>query len=183
MSHVLDPELVVRPLEPRDGQLLGELFDRLSPQSRYFRFLSPIQRREQARPELLLDLDHRDRDALAALVDGELIAVARYAVLEPGRAEIAVAVADDWHHHGVASLLLEQLAALAAERGITQFTGWALAENTRVLALIRKVFPHVRISFEEGLVRFDIALTADHPELPECVACAGKSNAASALST
>ena len=59
--------LQLRPLEPADGPLLVRLFYRLSPESVYKRFLSPIP--SPYRPELrrLLEIDHRDREALAVI--------------------------------------------------------------------------------------------------------------------
>src|SRR5919198_1637646 len=62
-------------LEPGDGQALRRFFFRLSPETLYRRFLSPIARPEQARPERLLDVDHVDREALVALVDGEIVGI------------------------------------------------------------------------------------------------------------
>src|SRR5437763_389765 len=79
--HLADgSSLQLRPLEPDDGALLVRLFFRLSPETVYRRFLSPIP--DPYRPEMrrLLEVDHRRREALAALSAGEVVAVARYAI-------------------------------------------------------------------------------------------------------
>jgi hypothetical protein len=65
-------------LEPGDGEALRRLFHRLSPETVYRRFMSPLARPEQARPERLLDVDHMDREAIVAVVAGEIVGVARY---------------------------------------------------------------------------------------------------------
>src|SRR5262245_51411164 len=91
-------------LEPGDGELLRRFFYRPSPETVYRRFMSPLARPEQARPERLLDVDHRDREAILAVVDGEIVGVARYS--RRGRsdsADLAVVVADAWQRRGVAT--------------------------------------------------------------------------------
>src|SRR3981081_2481262 len=65
-------------LEPSDREPLRRLFYRLSPESLYRRFMSPIVRPEQVRPDRLLDIDHRDREAIVAVDGGEIVGVARY---------------------------------------------------------------------------------------------------------
>ncbi len=59
-------------LEPTDGDLVVRLFHRLSPESVYRRFFSPT-----SKPDLLvasvLQVDHHDREAVAAVEGGEVI--------------------------------------------------------------------------------------------------------------
>ena len=52
-------------LESSDGAELRRLFHRLSPETIYRRFHSPLARPEQAQPGRLLDIDHHDREAVA----------------------------------------------------------------------------------------------------------------------
>src|SRR6267378_3891826 len=106
-------------LERSDGEAHRRLFFRLSPETLYRRFHSPIVRPEQAHPERLLDIDHHDREAVVAVVDGEIVGVARYARW-PGtdRADLAVVVADDWQRQGLATRMLSGLADLALSSGI-----------------------------------------------------------------
>src|SRR5438105_3255481 len=99
--------LHIRPIRITDVERLARMFLRLSPQSVYFRFFSPIPRLSQSALIRLADVDHCRRDALVALDDDEIVAVARYDEL-PGAdpsvardAEIAVTVEDVWQHRGV----------------------------------------------------------------------------------
>jgi GNAT superfamily N-acetyltransferase len=138
-------------LEGSDGESLRRLFYRLSPETIYRRFLSPLARPEQARPERLLDLDHRDREAVAAVVEGEIVGVARYFRRGPAEAEIAVVVADAWQGQGLATRLLSLLAQLARASGIDVFTVTMQADNRRALGLLRHFSPGARLSHSQGI--------------------------------
>jgi GNAT superfamily N-acetyltransferase len=142
---------VVR-LEPWNGRELRRFFFRLSPETLYRRFLSPIARPEQARPALLLDLDHQNREALAGVVDGEIVGVARYA-RRPGSdaADVAIVVADAWQRQGVGMILLRALGKAASAAGIRSFTVLMHADNRPALALVRRLQPAARLALSDGL--------------------------------
>jgi GNAT superfamily N-acetyltransferase len=147
-----DPAVQIARLEPSDGQALRRFFFRLSPQSLYRRFLSPISRPEQARPERLLDVDRRHHVALVGVVDGEIVGVARY-VRQPDTkvAELAVVVADEWQRKGIASRLLSVLAETALAAGIEGFAVTMHADNYPMLRLIRRMRPAARLALSDGV--------------------------------
>jgi GNAT superfamily N-acetyltransferase len=153
-------EVAVRPLAEDDGERLRRLFFRLSPLSVYHRFLSPLPRPREEGLRRLLDVDHWDREALAALYEDEIVAVARYG-RQPGAevAEIAVVVADDWHRDGLARLLLERLARVARLRGVGRFQATVLGDNAAALRLVKSVFPASHAHWEAGLAEFEIPLS------------------------
>jgi RimJ/RimL family protein N-acetyltransferase len=138
-------------LEHTDGRQLRRFFFRLSPETIYRRFHSPIVHPEQAQPERLLDLDHHDREAVVAVLQDEIVGVARYA-RRPGAdsAEVAVVVADDWQRQGLATRMLGALAELAAAAGVRQFTLNMQAHNPAVLRLVRRLYPDAKVSFSQG---------------------------------
>lgn len=138
-------------LEETDGLQLRRFFFLLSPETLYRRFHSPIARPEQAHPERLLDLDHHDREAVVALVEDEIVGVARYA-RRPGAdtAEVAVVVADVWQRQGLATRMLSALAELALAAGVRQFNLNMQADNTAVLRLVRRLYPDARLSCSQG---------------------------------
>jgi GNAT superfamily N-acetyltransferase len=144
--------VAVARLESSDGLALRRFFFKLSPQTLYRRFLSPIARPEQARPDRLLDVDHRDREALVALVAGEIVGVARY-VRKPGQdaADLAVVVADAWQRRGIATLLLKALGDQALAAGIESFSVLMQADNRPVLALLRRLQPDLQLSLSDGV--------------------------------
>ena len=139
-------------LERSDGEALRRFFFRLSPATLYWRFHSPIARPDQARPERLLDIDHHDRAAVIAVVDGEIVGVARYARW-PGtnRADLAVVVADEWQRQGLATWMLNGLADLAHSAGIDDFTASVQGDNQPALKLLRRFGPIERQTFSQGL--------------------------------
>jgi RimJ/RimL family protein N-acetyltransferase len=138
-------------LERSDGEALLRLFYRLSPETIYRRFHSPVVRPEQAHPERLLDIDHFNREAVVAVVDGEIVGVARY-FRQPGAssAELAVVVADDWQRQGVATRMVGGLAVLARSAGVERFTATIQPDNRPALALLRRFHPP-GATFSQGL--------------------------------
>lgn len=135
-------EIRIRPIRPADRPLLSDAFERLSPESRYRRFLTPVKRLTAGQLAYFTEVDHSDHEALVALAPtGELIGVARYIRLaeRPEAAEVAVAVVDDWQARGVATELLGRLVSRAREEGIGRFTATCLAENHDVIELLEQL--------------------------------------------
>jgi RimJ/RimL family protein N-acetyltransferase len=149
-------------LEKSDGEALRRLFFRLSPETVYRRFHSPIVRPEQAHPERLLDVDHHDREAVVAVVDGEIVGVARYARW-PGtdRADLAVVVADGWHRQGLATRMLSALAERAEREGIQTFTASVQGDNQATLGLLHRFRPMQKATFSDGLVEMTLPVRPD----------------------
>jgi RimJ/RimL family protein N-acetyltransferase len=128
----------IRPIEPADRAELAAGFERLSPESRFRRFLSPMPRLSEAQLDYLTRVDHRDHEALVA-IEAETdsgIAVARYVRTDGDRAEPAVAVADDWQGRGVGTALLDALSERAYAAGIRCFEATVLATNEKALGLL-----------------------------------------------
>jgi RimJ/RimL family protein N-acetyltransferase len=151
-------------LEPSDRQPLRRFFFRLSPETIYRRFHSPIVRPEQAQPDRLLDLDNHDREAVAAVVDDEIIGVARY-VRRAGTdtAEVAVVVADAWQRQGLATRMLGVLGELARAAGVRQFNLEMQADNTAVLRLVRRFYPDAAMAHTSGMCEAVVSIA--RPEL------------------
>ena len=145
------PGAALGSLETGDCEALRRLFARLSPETVYRRFLSPIPSPDHAALRRLLDVDGHDRAAVCALVDGEIVGVARYARLAgTARAELAVVVADAWHRQGLAGRMVGALAALAEAAGIARFHATLLADNQPAIALLQRISPGLRFQLSEG---------------------------------
>ena len=148
--------IAIRALRPDDRERLVAHFGRLSPESVYFRF---FRAKKHLTPDELagfLDLDFTRKGALVATLreDGgeRLVGVARWAVGDdPHRAEVAFAVEDAHQGRGVGTVLLDHLAALARDAGITGFEADVLGENNRMLAVFAKSGFRVTRSVADGV--------------------------------
>jgi RimJ/RimL family protein N-acetyltransferase len=137
-------EVLLRPIRPDDKRRLAQAFERLSSETRYRRFFSPVDRLSEQDLRYLTEIDHHDHEAIAAVnpENGMIVGVARYVRSEvPTEAEVAVVVGDPWQGHGVATALLQQLVARAREAGIDHFVALVLSDNTEALDLFRHLAP------------------------------------------
>ena len=154
--------LTARPIEAGDKAALAGFFARLSAESRRRRFLAPKPKLTGRDLAFLTEVDQDRHVALVALDgDGAIVAVARYAGWRdrPGHAEIAFAVADDWHGRGLASALVDRLVAHARRSGVAALTASTLSENTPAHALLRRFgFRPRRTS--AGVAEYELALGA-----------------------
>jgi GNAT superfamily N-acetyltransferase len=154
--------VLLRPVEPADKSLLVAGFARLSPESRYHRFLAPLPELSDAQLRYFTEVDHHDHEALAAVdpVSGRGVGVARFVRLHdrPEVAEAAVTVADDWQDRGLGTLLLEALAERARNEGITTFTGLLLATNREMLELLEHIARVRVVDRQTGTVEVEVDL-------------------------
>src|SRR5665648_1028131 len=168
-----EPEPLVRDVLLRDGSTMRlqaptpvdfddikAFYDGLSPESRYLRFHGFGRTDTVARADA--EASGVDRLALISRHEGRVVAVASYDGLrEPGVAEVAFAVADDDQRRGIGMRMLEQLAEIAADRGIHRFDAEVVDSNRPMLG----VFEHAgfavrrRGSFGELTVSLDITST------------------------
>jgi acyl-CoA synthetase (NDP forming)/RimJ/RimL family protein N-acetyltransferase len=142
---------------PADFDAIKAFYDGLSPESRYMRFHGFGRTDGAAREHA--EADGEDRVALIGGHGGRVVAAAGYDRLrEPGAAEVAFAVADDFHGRGTATRLLEQLAAIAAERGIYRFDAEVMADNRAMLGVFKRAGFGVKreSAFGEVTVSLDI---------------------------
>jgi len=136
-STVVDGQRVwLRLLQRGDAELITRFFWRLSSETIYRRFFSPIRLPNETLLEKLVDVDHCDREALIALDDQGIVGVARYGTAPGGSHDVAVVVADDWQGRGLGALLIRRLAHIARLRGISSFHATMLGDNLRARSLV-----------------------------------------------
>jgi GNAT superfamily N-acetyltransferase len=155
----------VRPIRPEDAPRLVEFHHHLSPHSIYLRFFSFHSALSTAEVERFTQVDTVNRLALVAEVDDRLIAVGRFD-REPGEAdaEVAFVVADEYQHHGIGTLLLDELVKAARRRGISTFRAETLSENHTMLDVFHHAGFPVTSNIEYGTVtlRFPIEENDTH---------------------
>lgn len=167
----------IRPIVPEDADALRDLGSKLSSETVYFRFFSPRPRIGDEEIAHYVTVDYQERLALVAVLDGELVAVARYdrcpseAPAEgggPAQAEVAFVVRDDHQGRGIGTVLLEHLASAAFQRGIGRFVADTLPENYRMLNVFRSAGFAERALIDSGVVRVTLELDSG-PEYLERV--------------
>ncbi len=140
----LNHSITVRPIRPEDADIEVEFARRLSPTSRYNRFLGGGV---GLTPEMLQKFVHIDfsRDmaliATVTLEDAETaIGVARYSRLADGTScEFAIVIADLWQGCGLGRRLLGKLIDSARGHGIRKIVGVVLSANASMLHLARSL--------------------------------------------
>src|SRR5262245_32944179 len=136
--------LRVRSMRRDDRQALKDLFARCSPESIRFRFLHQVKELTEDMLDRLTDTDSSRHIALVVTQgegrDERIVAVGRYQVQaeRPGVAEVSFLVEDAMQRRGIGTLLLDALAELARERGVTRFSADVLADNRQMLSVFRK---------------------------------------------
>lgn len=165
--------VLLRALRAQDRDLVLESFQRLSERSRYRRFFLRLKTLPEPLLDALLDVDHHDREAIAAIspASGQLLGVARYgrSPEDPVTAELAVSVADDWQGRGLGSLLLDRLAERAREEGIERFSASVLGENPEALGLLAKIGPASH-RVEGGVIELVVELPPERGAGPRLAA-------------
>jgi RimJ/RimL family protein N-acetyltransferase len=138
-------------LEASDTEAVGRLFTRLSAESLYRRFFSPISRLDHFTSSVLR-VDSLEREAVAAVEDGEIIGVAQYS-RRPGAdtAELAILVADAWQRQGLGTRMIAALEQTAFDHGIRAFAVDVQGDNYGALRLLRRVAPGLHLAFSGGV--------------------------------
>ncbi|MFB7504835.1 bifunctional acetate--CoA ligase family protein/GNAT family N-acetyltransferase [Streptomyces broussonetiae] len=156
----------IRQAGPADSDEVLRLYEEMSLEHLRLRFFSVSPASARVAADRVAAGERPGYRALAAEYGGHLVGLAEYEVLPPGSsAEIAVAVADGWHHRGVATLLLEHLADAARTAGVTAFTADALSENHEVLKVFHDLGLRVTRHFQGPEVHCTVELTEDEPYL------------------
>ena len=138
--------ILIRPLRREDRGDYLQGFAHLGERSRYMRFFSPKAELSERELRYFLEVDHHDHEAVVAIdVDsGEGVGVARFIrdPLAPDIAEVSVAVVDDHQGRGLGAVLLGAIADRARQEGVRRFRASVLADNHRMLTLIRRRWPY-----------------------------------------
>jgi acetyltransferase len=147
-----------------------EVFEELSPASRQARFFTPVRELPEAVKERLRDVDGIVNAAVVALdaarcsdghPEGKPVGVARWmtplAGAQPaGPPELSVTVIDEYQGIGVGTRLMDDLLALARQRGLRRIYADVLRENVAMRALINRYRSVVQPSGDPIVVRYRV---------------------------
>ena len=134
--------LEVRAFRPGDQADLLSAVSRTSPQSLYRRFFTVKRSFSEREREFFLNVDFVDHVALMAWAEesGQKVIVGggRYVVVQPGKAEVAFVVIDQYQGQGVGAALMRHLAAIARAAGLQELIAEVLSENVPMLKVFEK---------------------------------------------
>jgi acetyltransferase len=157
-------EYTVRPIHPDDATMLQEFMRSLSPESRYFRFVSSMQELPASLLARFTLIDYDREMALVAVsrergvgVDGEavestrIVGVSRY-ITNPDRSscEFSLVVADDFKGKGLGSRLMLSIMEFAREKGLAEIEGLVLANNPMMLKLMKSLGFQIKAFAEDA---------------------------------
>jgi len=163
-------EALLRLVRPEDKPLFLDGFERMSPESRYYRFFSSKEHLSKTDLHYLTEVDGEEHFAMGAVriqPDGTQLGlgVARFVRLkdEPHTAEPAIAVVDDAQGKGLGTLLLHRLVDAAAERGIRNFRSVLLADNDSMKQLLRNLSDGVTFRQSGEVLEANLPVVASKP--------------------
>ena len=135
----------IRAIRADDHDEEAAFVQRMSPESRYFRFFEVKRDLTEAEIEYFTEIDFVNHVALvvtrAQPSAPAFVGIGRYIIgrdSPPDSAEIAFAVDDGLHGQGVGTLLLHHLSAIARANGLKEFRATVLSQNRAML----EVFAH-----------------------------------------
>jgi GNAT superfamily N-acetyltransferase len=154
-------EVIIRAMHPDDKQSLVEAFLHLQPQTIRMRFFYAKRNLSDDDLRWLDEISHGKHVGLVATVangrDELIIGEGSYAAL--GRAaEIGFTVVEAWQRRGIARRLLQHLARIARDQGVSEFEAYVLKENGPMLAVFRDSGLPMTIREAEGALHITLLL-------------------------
>jgi len=155
-------DVLIREIKQEDSKSLVEMFDRLSDETKYTRFMKFRKKIDMAELEPFLK-SSRENFAIVAVIKCNnkdcIIADGRY-VLDspPDKATVAIIVQDAYQRLGLAHQMLSILIDMAKENNIKYFHGEILLEYSKMLNFIKKTGYNYDYKDEAGIRYFNINL-------------------------
>jgi RimJ/RimL family protein N-acetyltransferase len=163
----------IRALRADDRAELLAAVGRTSLDSLYRRFFCVKRGFTEQETAVFLNIDFVDHVALVAVVEEAsrpvIVGGARYIVLQPGKAEVAFMVIDQYQGQGIGAALMRHLAGIARGAGLRELIAEVLPENEAMLKVFAKSGFGLRMKREVGVVRVALRLDAacrQPPSLP-----------------
>ncbi len=143
LEHLRDGRPVtIRALRSDDRADMLAAIGRTSMQSLRRRFFAPKKGFSEREMAYFLDIDFESHVALVAQIDEDghpiIAGGGRFIVVQPGHAEIAFVVVDDYQGKGLGTILMCHLAILARDAGLKELVAEVLPENSAMLKLFKK---------------------------------------------
>jgi GNAT superfamily N-acetyltransferase len=153
----------IRALRADDRANLIAAVARSSGQSLYRRFFAAKRSFSESEIAFFLNVDFVNHVALVAVVEESgrpvICGGGRYVVAQPGRAEVAFAVVDQYQGQGVGAALMRHLAAIARSAELRELIAEVLPDNIPMLRVFEKSGLPVNIKREPQVVHVSLQLS------------------------
>ncbi len=164
----------VRSVRPDDKKRFLEAFKKLDPETIYTRFFHPKKSLGDEDLKSATELDFEKAVALVVTIgEGEqevIIGGGRFVVIEESSrskaAEVAFTVEEDYQRQGIARLLLQHLALIARQKGLTHFVAEVLPENRGMLAVFARSGLPMKSVHGGDAVHVTLRLAQEDPPSP-----------------
>ena len=136
--------LTVRPIRPEDAEAHAAFFARLPAEDIRYRFFATLRELTPEQTARMTQIDYDREMAFVAIRERpggppQTVGVARLVREADGNGEFAVVVQPDLKGRGLARHLMRRLIDWGCAQGMTEIVGQILAENTPMLAFIRRI--------------------------------------------
>jgi RimJ/RimL family protein N-acetyltransferase len=153
----------IRALRPDDREALVAAVGGASAQSLYRRFHGAKRELSEREIAFFMNIDFVGHVALVAVAEegGQptIVGGARYIVVEPGSAEVAFAVVDQYQGQGLGTALMRHLAGIARAAGLRELIAEVLPENAPMLKVFQSSGLRVSTRREAQVVHLSLALS------------------------
>ena len=154
-------KVLLRPIKPSDATMKQDLFYSLSKETVAKRYLGSLKAMPLKRiwPYVVVDYDNEMVIVGTVQEDGNesIIAIGSYSrVPDTNLAEVALVVRDDWQNKGLGTILFNYLCEIAKKCGLDGFIAWMLADNRRMMHILKKSGYPMRYRIEGDLYHVEI---------------------------
>jgi GNAT superfamily N-acetyltransferase len=153
----------MRSIEAGDAAGLLRFHGTLSTETTYLRFFCVHPQLSKYELERFTRVDHRDREAIVATIDDDIVGVARFDRLDNQQdAEVAFVVTDCWQGHGLGNAMFRELAHRARRAGVARFVADTLPQNSKMLGVFHDAGLPMTSKLRDGVVHLVIHLEEGH---------------------
>lgn len=135
-------QIEIRALRPEDRHDFVAAVSRVGTESLYRRFFAVRRHFTEDETSFYLNVDFRNHVALVAIAEengrSTIVGGGRYVVVQPGQAEVAFTVLDQYQGQGIGAVLLHHLVAIAKDGGLETLIADVLPENGAMLKVFRR---------------------------------------------
>jgi ribosomal protein S18 acetylase RimI-like enzyme len=153
----------IRAVRPDDRAGLAAAVGRVSTESLYRRFFAVKRSFTEQETAYFVDVDFVNHVALVAVVeeDGQpmIAGGGRYVVGQPGQAEVAFAVVDQYQGQRIGAALMRHLVAIARAAGLEELIAEVLPDNVSMLKVFEKSGLSPVTRRESGVVHVRLRLS------------------------